>query len=98
DHQGNGTLAYSFISNHLRNPPKSLPLLFQEFFDFDGGHAPCSRSCNRLTVPPVLDIAARVHSMHPREHIVVSLEIALGIHVELTGEHLGVGLMSNSQK
>src|ERR1700722_5718779 len=68
-----------------------LPPLFQEFLHFDGGHAASPCGGNGLTITPILYVAARVNSMHPREHIVVSLKISVGIGVELAGKHLAVG-------
>src|ERR1700676_686893 len=75
-----------------------LTLLFQEFLHFDGGHATGARRRDGLAIAAILHVAARVNPMHARENIVVSLKIAVGISVELAGEHLRIRLVADAEK
>jgi len=97
DHKGNGTYAYGPCSVFIREVV-SLALFFQELLHFDGGHTTGTRGSDGLPVAPVLDIAAREHSVNACEDVVVSLQVSLRIHVKLAGKHLCVRLVPDSQE
>ena len=60
-------------------------MLFHEFLDFNGGHASGSRRGDGLAVTAVLHIAAGEDAMHACRHVVVGLQIAVGVGIELAG-------------
>ena len=73
-------------------------MFFQELFDFNRGHATGACGCDGLTVAAVLHIPGSKDARNFREHVVVSLEVAVGVGVELIGEHPGIRLMADPEE
>jgi hypothetical protein len=73
-------------------------MLFQEFLDLYRGHATaaCCRDC--LAIAPILDIAAGENTVNLGENVIMRLEIAVGVGVELVGKHFGVRFMANAEE
>src|ERR1700723_3263019 len=71
---------------------------FEEFLDFDGSHAAGSGGGDGLAIAPVLHIATREYAPDAGPDVVVRLEIAVGVGVELAGEHLRVGIVPDAEK
>ncbi len=78
--------------------PLRRRLLFQELLDLDGSHAAGSGSGDGLAIAPVLHIATGEHAVDAGVHIVVRLEIAVGVSVELAVEHLRVGFVADAEE
>src|SRR5213592_997761 len=57
--------------------------------------AACSGGSNRLTIAPILDIAAGVDAGYARQYIVCSDKVAIVVRVELALEHSGIGNVPN---
>src|ERR1700729_2946299 len=73
-------------------------MLLQKLLDFNGGHASGSRRGDSLAVTAVLHIAAGEDAMHACRHVVVGLQIAVGVGIELAGKHLCVGFMTYAEE
>src|SRR5436305_9283951 len=87
------------------NRPRSIsaPVLLEIFLHFQGRHAPGSGSRNRLPVAAILHVAggknAGDHDTIPGgEDVVARLDVAVAVEIDLAVEHLGIGLMADSQK
>src|SRR5438270_11112805 len=93
------TSAHSLRSGRTRRPPLHLlALLFQELFYFDGGHATSARRSDGLPIAAILHVSAGINAMHTRENIIVSLQIAIGIGIELPFKHLRVWLVTDAEE
>src|SRR2546423_2629360 len=75
-----------------------LALLFQKLLHFHRSHAARTSCRNSLSVSTILHITARIDSMHAREYVIVSLQVAVRVHVELSLKHLGIGLVTNTEE
>src|SRR5580698_310614 len=73
-------------------------VVFQEFLDLNSSHAAGSRGGDGLAVAPVLHIAAREYAVDAGVHVVVRLQIAVSVGVELAVEHLRVGIVTDAEK
>src|SRR4051812_2197444 len=62
-------------------------LLFQKLLYLKRRHASRPRRRDRLPVPPVLHVAARVDTRHARENIIARLDISVLVRVEQSLEH-----------
>lgn len=71
---------------------------FQKLLDLEGSHAAAAGSGDGLAIAAVLYIATGIDAVNAGVYIVVGFEVAVGIGVELAGEHLGVGLVSDSEE
>jgi hypothetical protein len=70
-------------------------LFFEEFFYFEGGHAAGSGSGDGLAVAAVLDVSAGVDAvqldaLEGGEDVVLGLDVAVAVEVQLAFEHAGV--------
>jgi len=59
----------------------SVPLIFQEFFDFQRCHASRARRRDRLTIAPVLDVSAGVYTGNFGEDEIRSFQVSVLVHV-----------------
>ncbi len=74
-----------------------MSVLFQVFLDLEGSHAARSCRSNRLTVAPVLHIAAGVNAGNLGKDVVVRLHVAVFIQIDLALEHLGIRNMTDAE-
>ena len=77
--------------------------LFEVLFDFEGGHAAGAGGGDGLAVAAVLDVSAGVdagelHALAGDEDVVLGLDVAVVVEVELAFEHLGVGLVADAEE
>ena len=75
-----------------------VAVFFQVFFGFEGGHASRSRGGDGLAVAAVLNVSAGVDAGDAGEDVVVGLDVAVLVEVELAGEHGGVGDVSDAEE
>src|SRR5271170_3888835 len=73
-------------------------VLFEKLLGLNGRHAASSSSGNGLTITAVLHIATGEYSMDAGQHIVVCLEIAVGVGFKLAVKHLCVGLVPDTEE
>src|SRR5580658_4398842 len=89
-------------------PPTSLEtplpaMLFKILFDFKRGHAACTSSGDGLAIAAVLHVAGRVNAGNLNavmrgEDVVLRLDVAVLVEIELAVEHLGVGLVADAEE
>src|SRR6476659_2961503 len=68
----------------------SMPLGFKIPLRFDGGHASCTRSRDRLAIYPVLNVTRVEHARDIRARSSVRDDISVRIQVDLSLERLGI--------
>src|SRR5947199_10413322 len=75
-----------------------LPLLSQH--PLPSVRSPGARTSwrNGLSVARILLITGGIASMHAREYVIRSHQVAVRVHVELSLKHLGIGLMTNTEE
>src|SRR6266567_2227464 len=93
-----GGFPFPAANGICRYPDALFSLLFQEFLDFQRGHATGAGGGNRLAIAAILHVSAGVDAMNAREDIVVSLEVTIRIGVELPGKHLRIGIVADAKK
>src|SRR5947207_15101628 len=69
----------------------SMPLGFKIPLRFDGGHASCTRSRNRLAIRTVLNVTRVEHARDIRARASMRNNVAVRIQVDLPLERLGIG-------
>src|ERR1700761_6241174 len=93
--------------NPMRIPALDLCELaaegFEILFYFEGGHAAGAGGGDGLAVAAVLDVTAgvdalKLHALAGDEDVVLALDVAIGVEVELAFEHLGVGLVADAEE
>ena len=73
-----------------------MPLVFQELLHFQCRHAAAPSRGDRLTIAPVLDVAARIHSGNFGEDEVGGFQIAVLVGIELSFKDFCIGDMTNA--
>ena len=73
-------------------------MLFEVFFDFEGGHAAGSGGGDGLSVAAVLDVSAGVDAGDAGVDVVAGEDVAVVVEVELAGEHFGVGHVADAEE
>ncbi len=73
-------------------------VLFEVFFDFEGGHAAGSGGGDGLAITAVLHVSAGVDAGDAREDVIVGFDVAVFIEIELAGEHGSVGDVSDAEE
>src|SRR3984893_5992105 len=81
---------------HVQTP--SVSFVLEEFLYFVRGHAAGTRSSDGLPVAAVLHIAAREHSWHSGEDILLRDQVAIRISFELAFEYLRVRNVTDTKK
>src|SRR5579883_751801 len=76
----------------------SPPMLFQILFCLQRSHAAASGGCNGLTIPTVLHVAAGIDTGNTRKDVIMRLDIAVFIKIDLAFEHFGIGNMPNTEE
>ena len=76
---------------------------FEVLFDFEGGHAAGASGGDGLAVAAVLDVSAgvnalKLHALAGDKDVVLALDVAVGVEVELALEHLGVGFVADAEE
>src|SRR5215472_4982861 len=87
-----------FISYPLIRTRYSFPMLFQELFNLESGHAAGAGGGDSLAVAAVLNVAAGEDAGDAGENTVFGFQIAVLVGVELALEDLGVGDVSDAEE
>jgi hypothetical protein len=82
---------------------RSTAELFEVLFDFECGHAAGAGGGDGLAVAAILDVSAGVDAVELNaragdEDVVLGLDVAVVVEVELAFEHLRVGLVADAEE
>src|ERR1700720_4682397 len=86
------------IRNFQNVQTPSVSFVLEEFLYFVRGHAAGTRGSDGLPVAAVLHIAAREHSWHFGEDILLRDQVAIRISFELAFEYLRVRNVTDTKK
>ncbi len=75
-----------------------MAVLFEEFFGLEGGHAAGAGGGDGLSVAAVLDVAAGEDAGDTGQNVVLGLDVAVIVEVDLAVEHFGVGLVADAEE
>src|SRR5260221_13996027 len=77
---------------------KLVLVFFQKLFGIDGGHATRACGSHRLAVAMVLHVASYENAGYFGEAAVLSKEVAVRIHLEVSLEDSGVWLVADGRE
>src|ERR1700742_899022 len=91
------------LEDYFGQLTRSAAVFFEVFFYFEGGHAAGAGGGDGLAVAAILNVSAgvdalKLHALAGDEDVVLALDVAVGVEIELAFEHLGVGLVADAEE